>query len=92
MLFPEVWKELNAEFLWSSECYNDDVPYWIDLPFEKELPENERKGMLLIPYSVSDQNSNPWDALTVSSMTPMMASSICRLVSAAPLQRVIHST
>ena len=49
-LFPEVWEELGAEFLWSSECYNDDVPYWIDLPWEVEKPETERKGMLLIPY------------------------------------------
>jgi hypothetical protein len=53
-LFPEVWKELGAEFLWSSECYNDDVPYWLDLPWEKSLPESERQGMLLIPYSVRD--------------------------------------
>ncbi|KXH29441.1 chitin deacetylase 1 [Colletotrichum salicis] len=50
-LFPEVWKSLGGEFLWSSECYNDDVPYWIDLPWEKELPEEKREGMLLIPYN-----------------------------------------
>ncbi|CAG8246540.1 unnamed protein product [Penicillium nalgiovense] len=50
-LFPEIWKELGAEFLWSSECYNDDVPYWLDLPWEDHLPENEREGMLLIPYN-----------------------------------------
>jgi hypothetical protein len=52
MLFPEVWKELGAEFLWSSEVYNDDVPYWLDLPWEKSLKEEERTGMLLIPYNV----------------------------------------
>ncbi|KAK8015529.1 hypothetical protein PG991_008417 [Apiospora marii] len=51
MLFPEVWKSVGAEFLWSSECYNDDVPYWIDLPQEKDLPDGEKKGMLLIPYN-----------------------------------------
>ncbi|RAO70614.1 uncharacterized protein BHQ10_006626 [Talaromyces amestolkiae] len=51
MLFPEVWKELGAEFLWSSEVYNDDVPYWLDLPWEKSLKEEERTGMLLIPYN-----------------------------------------
>ncbi|OKL61543.1 hypothetical protein UA08_03182 [Talaromyces atroroseus] len=50
-LFPEVWKELGAEFLWSSEVYNDDVPYWLDLPWEKSLKEEERTGMLLIPYN-----------------------------------------
>lgn len=52
-LFPEVWRELGAEFLWSSECYNDDVPYWLDLPWEDQLPEQQREGMLLIPYNVS---------------------------------------
>ncbi|KAF2756459.1 putative chitin deacetylase [Pseudovirgaria hyperparasitica] len=50
-LFPEVWKELDAEFLYSSEVYNDDVPYWIDLPWEAELPEDQRQGMLLVPYN-----------------------------------------
>ncbi|KAK1489341.1 chitin deacetylase 1 [Colletotrichum cuscutae] len=50
-LFPEVWKSLGEEFLWSSECYNDDVPYWLDLPWEKELPDEKREGMLLIPYN-----------------------------------------
>ncbi|KAI3546556.1 chitin deacetylase 1 [Colletotrichum filicis] len=50
-LFPEVWKSLGGEFLWSSECYNDDVPYWLDLPWETELPEEKREGMLLIPYN-----------------------------------------
>ncbi|KAL4984740.1 hypothetical protein BDW68DRAFT_180385 [Aspergillus falconensis] len=49
--FPEIWEELGEEFLWSSEVYNDDVPYWLDLPWEERLPELERKGMLLIPYN-----------------------------------------
>ncbi|TEA12180.1 Chitin deacetylase 1 [Colletotrichum sidae] len=35
-LFPEVWKSLGGELLWSSECYNDD---------------EEREGLLLIPYN-----------------------------------------
>ncbi|KAK8076588.1 hypothetical protein PG994_003860 [Apiospora phragmitis] len=51
MLFPEVWKSVGAEFLWSSECYNDDVPYWLDLPQERDLPDGEKKGLLLIPYN-----------------------------------------
>ncbi|KAI1769351.1 putative chitin deacetylase [Hypoxylon sp. FL1150] len=50
-IFPEVWKSVGAEFLWSSECYNDDVPYWLDLPWEKDLPEEKREGMLMIPYN-----------------------------------------
>ncbi|KAL3431357.1 hypothetical protein BDV09DRAFT_188476 [Aspergillus tetrazonus] len=49
--FPGIWEELGEEFLWSSEVYNDDVPYWLDLPWEEKLPESERKGMLLIPYN-----------------------------------------
>ncbi|KAL4758403.1 uncharacterized protein BDW70DRAFT_152541 [Aspergillus foveolatus] len=49
--FPEIWEELGEKFLWSSEVYNDDVPYWLDLPWEEKLPESERKGMLLIPYN-----------------------------------------
>jgi hypothetical protein len=27
------------------------VPYWVDLPWEKELPIEERKGMLMVPYN-----------------------------------------
>lgn len=37
--------------LYSSECYNDDVPYWVDLPSEAELPVEQREGMLLVPYN-----------------------------------------
>jgi hypothetical protein len=79
MLFPEVWKELDADFMWSSECYNDDVPYWIDLPWEKELPESERKGMLLIPYSVHSPTSKIVRELTGPSMTATTANSTCLL-------------
>ncbi|CAK7245498.1 MAG: hypothetical protein STHCBS139747_007082 [Sporothrix thermara] len=50
-LFPEVWRQMGGEFLWSSECYNDDVPYWLDLPWEAALPAEQRQGMLLIPYN-----------------------------------------
>ncbi|KAI1337792.1 glycoside hydrolase/deacetylase [Xylariaceae sp. FL0016] len=50
-LFPEVWRSVGADFMWSSECYNDDVPYWVDLPWEKDLPDGDKKGMLLIPYA-----------------------------------------
>ncbi|KAL4976291.1 hypothetical protein BDW66DRAFT_151234 [Aspergillus desertorum] len=49
--FPEIWEELGEEFLWSSEVYNDDLPYWLDLPWQESLPESARKGMLLIPYN-----------------------------------------
>lgn len=38
----------TPKLLYSSECYNDDVPYWVDLPYEKDLPEEEKEGMLLV--------------------------------------------
>jgi peptidoglycan/xylan/chitin deacetylase (PgdA/CDA1 family) len=50
-LFPEAWKGLGKKMLYCSEAYNDDVPYWIDLPAEEELPEDEREGMLIVPYN-----------------------------------------
>lgn len=40
---------MNLADLW--QVYNDDVPYWMDMPQEKDLPDEEKKGMLLIPYN-----------------------------------------
>ena len=53
---PQIYKEMHKEqgtpkLLYSSECYNDDVPYWVDLPYEKDLPDNEKEGLLLVPYN-----------------------------------------
>jgi len=53
---PQIYKEMHNEqgtpkLLYSSECYNDDVPYWVDLPYEKALPEEEKEGLLLVPYN-----------------------------------------
>lgn len=50
------YKEMHAEqgtpkLLYSSECYNDDVPYWVDLPYEQNLPDSEKDGLLLVPYN-----------------------------------------
>ncbi|KXT05354.1 hypothetical protein AC578_11081 [Pseudocercospora eumusae] len=55
-MLPQIFKEMNKEWgtpklLYSSECYNDDVPYWVDLPYEKDLPDEEKEGMLLVPYN-----------------------------------------
>jgi len=50
-LLPIVWKELGRKLLYSSEVYNDDVPYWRDLPWEKDLPDEEKEGMLMVPYN-----------------------------------------
>ena len=51
VLVPMVLKEMGQKLLYSSECYNDDVPYWVDLPQEADLPPEKREGMLMIPYN-----------------------------------------
>ena len=42
---------MGEKLEYSSECYNDDVPYWTDLPWEKDLPDDKKEGMLLVPYN-----------------------------------------
>ena len=37
--------------LYTSEVYNDDSPYWIDLPWEKHLPDEQKEGLLMVPYN-----------------------------------------
>jgi hypothetical protein len=34
---------------WASDTYADDVPYWVDLPLERDSPLP--KGLLMVPYS-----------------------------------------
>lgn len=50
-LFPQVMKDMGEKLLYCSESFNDDVPYWMDLPAEKELPDNEKEGLLIVPYN-----------------------------------------
>lgn len=50
-LFADVFKKMGKPLLYNSEAYNDDVPYWIDLPSEKDLPDAEKEGMLILPYN-----------------------------------------
>lgn len=33
------------------QAHQKRVPYWVDLPWEKDLPTAEREGMLMIPYN-----------------------------------------
>jgi hypothetical protein len=47
----EVYKEMGIPLLWQSDSYEDDVPYWVDVPGEQGLEEKEREGMLMVPYS-----------------------------------------
>lgn len=50
-LLPIVFQEMGKPLLYSSEVYNDDVPYWVDLPWESGLPPEKREGLLLVPYN-----------------------------------------
>jgi hypothetical protein len=47
-LVHEVFEEMILPLLWESDAYSDDVPFWIDVPAERNS-ENP-KGMLMIPY------------------------------------------
>ena len=49
VLVPQVYEEMGEELVWASDTYADDVPYWMDLPYEKDRPD--AKGMLMVPYS-----------------------------------------
>jgi peptidoglycan/xylan/chitin deacetylase (PgdA/CDA1 family) len=45
----DVFKEMGIPLLWESDSYADDVPYWVDVPAEKNDPAPQ--GMLMVPYS-----------------------------------------
>lgn len=47
-LVHEVYEEMNLPLLYESDAYSDDVPFWVDVPAEKN--EENPKGMLMIPY------------------------------------------
>lgn len=48
-LVPQVYREMGEELVWASDTYADDIPYWIDLPLERDDPQP--KGCLMVPYS-----------------------------------------
>ncbi|TVY20926.1 Chitin deacetylase 1 [Lachnellula arida] len=48
-LIHEVYEEKGIPLLYESDTYSDDLPFWVDVPAEKEL--KNPKGMLMIPYS-----------------------------------------
>lgn len=52
---PELVKiahdQLGYPLLWESDCYNDDIPYWRDTEHEKDLPDDEKNGLLMVPYN-----------------------------------------
>lgn len=53
---------MGEELIWASDTYADDVPYWIDLPAERDSPSP--KGCLMVPYSY---DANDFKMLTVGS-------------------------
>ncbi|KAI0474184.1 polysaccharide deacetylase [Xylariaceae sp. FL0804] len=48
-LVPQVYEEMGEQLEWVSDTYADDVPYWIDLPYERDAPAP--RGCLMVPYS-----------------------------------------
>lgn len=74
----EVFKEMHKEqgtpkLLYSSEAYNDDVPYWVDLPYEKDLPDEEKEGMLLVVSIVFQCFLSSMRLTSYVSLTTMIA-------------------
>ena len=51
-LITEVYREQGLELPFISDQYGDDVPFWTDIPAEKDLPDSEKKGLLYVPYSL----------------------------------------
>lgn len=47
-LVHEVFSELKTPLLYEADTYADDLPYWVDVPAEKESAKPE--GMLMMPY------------------------------------------
>jgi hypothetical protein len=47
---------MGVPLLWDSDSYADDLPYWVDVPAEKN--EKDPKGMLMIPYSYGSSHSS----------------------------------
>ncbi|KAH7321674.1 hypothetical protein BKA65DRAFT_482121 [Rhexocercosporidium sp. MPI-PUGE-AT-0058] len=45
----KVYKEMGIPLPWEADSYADDLPYWVDVPAEKD--EEKPEGMLMIPYS-----------------------------------------
>ena len=75
-LFPEVLKEVGGELLYSSEtAFNDDVPYWIDLPAEKDLKAEEKNGMLIVPYNY---DCNGWSPYAFTSLLTHFSTDVYR--------------
>lgn len=45
-IVARVYEELGLEFLWDSDTYCDDLPYW------RPNPVDHDKGLVMLPYSL----------------------------------------
>jgi peptidoglycan/xylan/chitin deacetylase (PgdA/CDA1 family) len=70
-LLPIMWKEMGHKMLYTSEVYNDDVPYWVDLPWEAEVPDEDKEGLLMVPYNYDCKLSCPPDQHPAEQLTPV---------------------
>lgn len=48
-LVHEIYEKLEIPLMWESDCYSDDLPYWVDVPAEKG--SEKAGGMLMMPYT-----------------------------------------
>ncbi|GAM88032.1 hypothetical protein ANO11243_060610 [Dothideomycetidae sp. 11243] len=48
-LIHEVHQEEKIPLLYSSDAFNDDLPYWVDVPAESSV--SDPQGLLMMPYS-----------------------------------------
>ncbi|KUJ06857.1 chitin deacetylase 1 [Mollisia scopiformis] len=48
-LLHEVFSEMNLPLLYEADTYADDIPYWVDVPVEKD--HSSPRGMLMMPYT-----------------------------------------
>lgn len=49
-LLHQVLRDENVDLLYCSDAYNDDLPYWVDVPAEEKVEEKDRRGMLMLPF------------------------------------------
>jgi peptidoglycan/xylan/chitin deacetylase (PgdA/CDA1 family) len=49
ILVWQTFRDAEIPLLWNSDTYADDIPYWIDIPEERDAPD--AKGLLMLPYS-----------------------------------------
>lgn len=49
-LLHQVLRDEHVDMLYQGDCYNDDLPYWSDVPAESKLDDKDKRGMLMMPF------------------------------------------